>query len=107
MCISSFCCCWFVHHCHNQSTYSPTQLWLRLLSAFIMNVYNIFVKLYFTYLEINPLVVVDSQVYVLDLAARLDQTAEYLCHELWNHVSFPPPFGRGMIKEVRSHVHQS
>jgi len=32
--------------------------------------------LHFTYLEINPIVMVGAEVYILDLAAKLDQTAE-------------------------------
>lgn len=46
------------------------------------------------------LVVVGEEVYVLDLAAKLDQTAEYLCHEQWGTVAFPPPFGRESLPEV-------
>lgn len=70
-----------------------------VLVKFISNIYKAFKDLYFTYLEINPLVVVGEDVYMLDLAAKLDQTAEYLCHEQWGKISFPPPFGRAMIKE--------
>lgn len=43
---------------------------------------------------------VGEAVYMLDLAARVDQTAEYLCREAWQGLAFPPPFGRGLIKEV-------
>ena len=55
--------------------------------------------LHFTYLEINPLVVVDK-VYVLDLASKIDQTAEYLCKSKWGSIEFPPPFGRDAYPEV-------
>lgn len=57
-------------------------------------------ELHFTYLEINPLVVTSTAVHVLDLASRLDQTAEYLCASKWGGVEFPPPFGRDAYAEV-------
>lgn len=85
----------------------------------------------FSYLEINPLVVIpnkdatSAEVYFLDLAAKLDQTAEFECGVKWaiarsatalglpevtsrqNKVTidagppieFPAPFGREMSKE--------
>ena len=70
------------------------------LSTFISHLYTAFCKLHFSYLEINPLVVVSGQVYVLDLAAKLDQTAGYLCRSLWGpNLEFPPPFGRDQTPE--------
>ena len=41
-----------------------------------------------------------NTVHVLDLAARLDSTAEYLCKAHWGDLSFPPPFGREAMPEV-------
>eukprot|EP00730_Choanoeca_flexa_P001355 TRINITY_DN10599_c0_g1_i1.p1 TRINITY_DN10599_c0_g1~~TRINITY_DN10599_c0_g1_i1.p1 ORF type:complete len:1084 (+),score=357.09 TRINITY_DN10599_c0_g1_i1:95-3346(+) len=70
-----------------------------LVAKFLANLYATFIKLHFTYLEINPIVVVKDQLYVLDLAAKLDQTAEYLCHEYWGNIHFPPPFGRDALPE--------
>lgn len=46
------------------------------------------------------LVVCKDQIYVLDLAAKLDQCAEYLCKQKWGDVEFPPPFGREAYPEV-------
>ena len=57
-------------------------------------------ELHFTYLEINPLVVNKQGIYILDLASRLDQTAEYLCASKWGSMKFPPPFGRDAYAEV-------
>ena len=56
--------------------------------------------LHFTYLEINPLIVTTKRVHVLDLASRLDQTAEYVCASKWGPIEFPPPFGRDAYAEV-------
>jgi ATP citrate (pro-S)-lyase len=58
-------------------------------------------ELQFTYLEINPLVVTTQAVHILDLASRLDQTAEYLCASKWGPIEFPPPFGRDAYAEVK------
>ncbi|OWA50935.1 ATP-citrate synthase [Hypsibius exemplaris] len=69
------------------------------LGEFIFGLYNLYVDLYFTYLEINPLVVSNGKVYVLDLAAKLDATADFLAHSKWGKVDFPPPFGRDALPE--------
>lgn len=70
-----------------------------VVAAFLENVYSVFIDLHFTYMEINPLVVVGNELYILDLAAKLDQTAEYLCHSKWGSIDFPPPFGRDALPE--------
>ncbi|XP_065196098.1 ATP-citrate synthase-like [Sycon ciliatum] len=70
-----------------------------LLVDFIVALYKVYVDLYFTYLEINPLVIHDGLVYILDLAAKLDATAEYLCKATWGDVAYPPPFGRDAYPE--------
>ncbi|UJR28597.1 hypothetical protein I4U23_009830 [Adineta vaga] len=69
------------------------------LSAFISKLFQVYMELQFTYLEINPLVVTPTVVYILDLASRLDQTAEYLCASKWGTIKFPPPFGRDAYAE--------
>ena len=38
-------------------------------------------------------------VYILDLAAKLDATAEFICKQKWGDVEFPPPFGRDALPE--------
>ncbi|PJF19574.1 putative ATP-citrate synthase subunit 1 (ATP-citrate (Pro-S-)-lyase 1) [Paramicrosporidium saccamoebae] len=74
-----------------------------IVSSFILNLFKTFANLHFTYLEINPLVVVDEKVFIMDMAAKLDQTAEYECSKKWNvngvAVEFPAPFGREMTPE--------
>ncbi|KAG0730231.1 ATP-citrate synthase [Chionoecetes opilio] len=68
-------------------------------AVFIKALYNLYVDLYFTYLEINPLVITDKEVYILDLAAKLDSTAEFLCKAKWGDIDYPPPFGRDALPE--------
>ncbi|ORX95628.1 ATP-citrate synthase [Basidiobolus meristosporus CBS 931.73] len=94
-----------------------------VLVDFISRLYSVYVDLHFTYLEINPLVVIDGQdgkapqVYYLDLAAKLDQTGEFEAGSKWAiarksittgeqqtidqgpPMEFPAPFGRDLTKE--------
>ncbi|KAK6012461.1 ATP-grasp domain protein, partial [Ostertagia ostertagi] len=74
-----------------------------VLKTFISSLYSAYKQLHFTYLEINPLVVKDGKVYILDLAAKLDETANFLCSDKWktrsgSSVEFPAPFGRDLTK---------
>lgn len=101
-----------------------------VLVDFITRLYAVYVDCQFTYLEINPLVVIpnadatSAEVHFLDLAAKLDQTAEFECGVKWAvarspaalglvsvkldgkvsidagpPMEFPAPFGREMSKE--------
>lgn len=70
------------------------------VACFIRAMYILYVELFFTYLEINPLVVKSDGIFVLDLAAKIDQTAEYICSGKWGKIEYPPPFGREAYPEV-------
>uniref|UniRef100_A0A8C7Y1Y8 ATP-citrate synthase n=1 Tax=Oryzias sinensis TaxID=183150 RepID=A0A8C7Y1Y8_9TELE len=70
-----------------------------VLASFIVGLFNLYEDLYFTYLEINPLVVTTDGVYVLDMAAKIDATADFICKSKWGDVEFPPPFGREAYPE--------
>ncbi|KAJ3174970.1 citrate synthase [Irineochytrium annulatum] len=92
-----------------------------VLVEFVTRLYAVYSELHFTYLEINPLVVTETpagaSVFYLDLAAKLDQTADFECGKKWSlgrqsayalmghtHASgpamdFPAPFGRELTKE--------
>jgi len=103
----------------------------NVLVDFITRLYAVYVDCQFTYLEINPLVVIPNKeltsasVHFLDLAAKIDQTAEFECGSKWAiarsatalglpvvaskdskisidagpPLEFPAPFGREMSKE--------
>jgi len=102
----------------------------NVLVDFITRLYAVYVDCQFTYLEINPLVVIpnaegtSAEVHFLDLAAKLDQTADFECGSKWAiarspaalgmpgvktdgkvsidvgpPMEFPAPFGREMSKE--------
>ncbi|BES99753.1 unnamed protein product [Nesidiocoris tenuis] len=70
-----------------------------MIATFIASLYKMYVDLYFTYLEINPLVVTDDSIYILDLAAKLDATADFICRSKWGEIDYPPPFGRDALPE--------
>uniref|UniRef100_A0A5F8H2Z2 ATP-citrate synthase n=1 Tax=Monodelphis domestica TaxID=13616 RepID=A0A5F8H2Z2_MONDO len=71
----------------------------EILASFISGLFHLYEDLYFTYLEINPLVVTKDGVYILDLAAKIDATADYICKVKWGDLEFPPPFGREAYPE--------
>ena len=41
----------------------------------------------------------NGKVHILDLAAKLDSTAEYICKVKWGDFKYPPPFGRDAYPE--------
>jgi ATP citrate (pro-S)-lyase len=59
------------------------------LVDFLTRLYTVYVDLHFTYLEINPLICLDAEpgkkpaIHYLDMAAKLDQTAESICGPKW------------------------
>lgn len=73
--------------------------YFRVIAEFIESLYKFYVNLHFTYLEINPLVITDNAIHVLDLAAKLDTTADFICKPDWGDIDYPPPFGRDAYPE--------
>lgn len=96
----------------------------EILTDFLVRLYSVYVHLHFAYLEINPLVCTEEgTIAYLDMAAKLDQTAEYLCGPSWAiardpaivkgtstdiavkgeergpPMFWPAPFGRDLTKE--------
>ncbi len=71
----------------------------KQLSGFIEALFKFYADLNFTYLEMNPIVVTKDKIIPLDLAAKLDSTAEFESGEKWGNIEFPAPFGRTPTKE--------
>jgi ATP citrate (pro-S)-lyase len=71
----------------------------KLLAGFIEGLFKFYADLNFAYLEINPIAVIGNKVVPLDLAAKLDDTAEFESGRKWGAIEFPPPFGRTLTKE--------
>ncbi len=70
-----------------------------LIARFVEGLFRFYAGLHYTYLEINPFVVTDGTVMPLDLAAKVDDTAAYLCGSKWGAIEFPAPFGRIPTRE--------
>jgi len=70
-----------------------------LIAGFIEGMFRFYADLNYTYLEINPFVVSGNRIYPLDLAAKLDDTAEFVSGKKWGGIEFPSPFGRMLSKE--------
>ena len=66
----------------------------KCISGFIEALFKFYADLNFTYLEMNPIVVTKDSVVPLDLAAKLDSTAEFESGGKWGNIEFPAPFGR-------------
>jgi len=76
------------------------------VAGFIKTLHEVYRMLHFSYLEINPVVIAnDGTLVPLDLAAKLDETAEFLCGNKWGEINFPAPFGRPMLEAERK-VHE-
>merc|ERR1719235_2650864 len=72
------------------------------MAKFICNLYTeVFLKAHFTYLEINPVVMTDTQIVPLDCAAKIDETAAFLAEPLWQGLEFPAQFGRAAYPEEK------
>jgi len=70
-----------------------------MVANFVEGLFKFYAELNFAYLEINPIVVVGDTVVPLDLAAKLDDTAQYLVGKKWGEMEFPSPFGRLLTEE--------
>ncbi len=65
----------------------------KQFAEFAKAFYKFFRDLNFAYLEINPIVLQGDKAYLLDLVARLDDTAGFMMKEIWGDIEFPTPFG--------------
>jgi len=61
--------------------------------AFIKTLYAIYAEYHFTYLEFNPMAIVQGTIVPLDAVAKLDDTAAFQCAEKWGRLEFPKAFG--------------
>jgi ATP-citrate lyase beta-subunit len=62
-------------------------------ALFATDFYRFFRDMHFTYLEINPFYISGDEVHLLDLVAKVDDTAGFLMEKRWGHLYFPTPFG--------------
>src|SRR4030042_5038298 len=71
----------------------------ELIAGFIEGMFKFYADLNYTYLEVNPFIVSKDRIVPLDLAAKLDDTAEFVSGKNWGGIEFPSPFGRMLSKE--------
>ncbi len=63
-------------------------------ASFAMQFFKFYRDMNFAYLEINPIVMLNNgEMAILDLVARLDDTAGFMMRDAWGDIEFPTPFG--------------
>lgn len=63
-------------------------------TSFAIQFFKFYRDLNFAYLEINPIVMLDNnEMAILDLVARLDDTAGFMMKNAWGDIEFPTAFG--------------
>jgi len=62
-------------------------------ALFATDFYRFFRDQHFAYLEVNPFCFDGDRVYLLDLVAKVDDTAGFLMDKRWGPLYFPTPFG--------------
>lgn len=65
----------------------------QTFTHFVIQYYKFFRDLHFAYLEINPIVIQQNKVYLIDAVARMDDTAEFIMNHKWGNLAFPTSFG--------------
>ncbi len=66
---------------------------------FVFRLYHLFCDLHFVYLELNPFVFRSNEVVLLDMVAKLDDTANFFMAEKWGQIEFPASFGNSELTE--------
>ncbi|WP_428738291.1 ATP citrate lyase citrate-binding domain-containing protein [Sulfurimonas sp.] len=62
-------------------------------AKFAIGFFRAYRELNFAYLEINPFVMQGNKIELLDMVAKLDDTAGFLMVEAWGDVEYPTAFG--------------
>ncbi len=62
-------------------------------TSFAIQFFKFYRDMNFAYLEINPIVLVGNDAHILDLVARLDDTAGFMMKDKWGDIEFPTAFG--------------
>lgn len=62
-------------------------------AEFAIGFFKAYRELNFAYLEINPFVMQGNKIELLDMVAKLDDTAGFLMREQWGDVEYPTSFG--------------
>jgi len=83
----------------------------EVFAQFAVQFYQFFRDYHFAYLEINPIVIQDKQIFLLDAVARMDDTAAFIMQDKWGKLSFPTSFGMDKkcaeVKAIEKIDHES
>jgi len=71
----------------------------KIVGPFVRGMYRFFSNHDLVYLEINPFTIVDDKIKVLDMVAKLDDTALFQNVGVWDMKEFPAPFGKSLTQE--------
>ena len=73
----------------------------NMVTEFIKGLFKFYADLGYAYLEINPMAMTKQGFIPLDMVARLDDTAQFVCGQKWEGIEFPAPFGRCLTNEEK------
>ncbi|MBT5954270.1 ATPase [bacterium] len=76
----------------------------KTVADFAARFYSFFKTLHFSYLELNPVVFSGTEVHVLDMVARLDDTAGFLQSKNWGDVDYPTAFGMTALTQEEKDI---
>ncbi|QOG12059.1 ATP citrate lyase citrate-binding domain-containing protein [Arcobacter sp. FWKO B] len=62
-------------------------------TSFAIQFFKFYRDMNFAYLEINPIVMIEDRMEILDLVARLDDTAGFMMRDTWGEIEYPTAFG--------------
>ncbi len=66
----------------------------KAFAAFAIQFFKFYRDMNFAYLEINPIVMLpNNDMAILDLVARLDDTAGFMMSDTWGEIEYPTAFG--------------
>ena len=71
------------------------------ITKFVGEVFGHYAVGGYTYLEINPFTISGGKALPLDMVAKVDDTAEFECRNIWGDMSYPAPFGQQLTEEER------
>ncbi len=63
------------------------------IASFAGGFYHFFKDMHFCYLELNPFVLQNQEIHLLDVVAKMDDTARFLMQSTWGDLQFPRAFG--------------
>lgn len=75
---------------------------IGLKEDILQKILHAFDEYYFSFLEINPLLLTDQGVIFLDTAAEVDSTAEFFVKGVWSDEDFVEPTKKGKTEEEKN-----